>query len=202
MPLYLHIDPGNGLPVYLQIVHQVRPAVGVGILKPGEQLPRSSSSPTNSSSTRRPFPAPARTRAPGIRSDRPGQGAFVRDDAGRRRQNRRPRRRSRKIDAAVREARSLGVDQSEGYRMLFGRVDRCVVSRERSRRSTMNPLTHRPPHQTVRPQSRLPITDLSLSIAPGSVFGLLGRNGAGKSTAINCTMGLIAKSEGSGRTVR
>ncbi|MGB6062209.1 MAG: GntR family transcriptional regulator, partial [Candidatus Aquilonibacter sp.] len=39
MPLYLHVDPGNGLPVYLQIVDQVRRAVAIGILKPDEQLP-------------------------------------------------------------------------------------------------------------------------------------------------------------------
>jgi ABC-2 type transport system ATP-binding protein len=34
------------------------------------------------------------------------------------------------------------------------------------------------------------IRDLSLSIPTGSVFGLLGRNGAGKSTALRCLVGL------------
>lgn len=34
-----HLDPRSGVPTYLQLVQQVRQAVNLGILKPGDQLP-------------------------------------------------------------------------------------------------------------------------------------------------------------------
>src|SRR5579875_3516824 len=34
-----HLDPGSGVPAYLQIVQQVRQAVSLGILRAGDQLP-------------------------------------------------------------------------------------------------------------------------------------------------------------------
>ena len=33
------------------------------------------------------------------------------------------------------------------------------------------------------------LTNLNLSVKPGTVFGLLGANGAGKSTSIECILG-------------
>jgi len=40
------------------------------------------------------------------------------------------------------------------------------------------------------------VDDLSLEIAPGTVFGLLGRNGAGKTTTIRMMMGLLEPTAG------
>ncbi|MGV1010485.1 MAG: ABC transporter ATP-binding protein [Dermatophilaceae bacterium] len=40
------------------------------------------------------------------------------------------------------------------------------------------------------------ITDVSLSVAPGQVFGFLGPNGAGKTTTIRCLLGLYRPSSG------
>ena len=37
--MWFHIDPAAGVPVYLQIVNQVKHAVASGLLAPGEQLP-------------------------------------------------------------------------------------------------------------------------------------------------------------------
>lgn len=34
-----HLDPSSGVPAYLQIVQQVRQAVSLGVLGPGDQLP-------------------------------------------------------------------------------------------------------------------------------------------------------------------
>ena len=34
-----HLDAHSGVPTYLQLVHQVRHAVRLGILRPGDQLP-------------------------------------------------------------------------------------------------------------------------------------------------------------------
>jgi ABC-2 type transport system ATP-binding protein len=40
------------------------------------------------------------------------------------------------------------------------------------------------------------VDDLTLDLKAGTVFGLLGRNGAGKSTTIACVLGLIPKTSG------
>jgi GntR family transcriptional regulator len=34
-----HLDPASGVPAYLQIVQQVREAISLGVLRPGDQLP-------------------------------------------------------------------------------------------------------------------------------------------------------------------
>jgi GntR family transcriptional regulator len=123
MPLYLHVDATNGLPVYLQIVDQVRRAVAIGVLRPGEQLPTvkqlASDLVVNPATVSRSL---RELEHLGIIQSLPGRGAFVRTDAasgvaesgahdivG------------ASIDAALREARSLGVDESD-VRDLFGRA--------------------------------------------------------------------------------
>lgn len=37
--MILHLDPGSPLPIYLQIVDQVRRLIALGALRPGERLP-------------------------------------------------------------------------------------------------------------------------------------------------------------------
>jgi GntR family transcriptional regulator len=37
--MQIHLDPGNGMPIYLQIVQQVKYLVAAGRLSPGEELP-------------------------------------------------------------------------------------------------------------------------------------------------------------------
>jgi GntR family transcriptional regulator len=39
MAIWLDVDPRSGVPLYVQIVQQVRHAIDVGALQPGEQLP-------------------------------------------------------------------------------------------------------------------------------------------------------------------
>ncbi|MGB6985288.1 MAG: ABC transporter ATP-binding protein [Candidatus Aquilonibacter sp.] len=51
-------------------------------------------------------------------------------------------------------------------------------------------------HLTKRYGNRLAVDDLSLDVNKGTVFGLLGRNGAGKSSAIACVLGLISTTSG------
>jgi ABC-2 type transport system ATP-binding protein len=51
-------------------------------------------------------------------------------------------------------------------------------------------------HLTKRYGNRFAVDDLSLDIERGTVFGLLGRNGAGKSSTIACVLGLIATTSG------
>lgn len=46
-------------------------------------------------------------------------------------------------------------------------------------------------------QGRTVLHGLNLSVKPGTVFGLLGANGAGKSTAIECILGTKQADTGS-----
>jgi GntR family transcriptional regulator len=39
MPAVLTVDPRSGVPIYLQIVEQIKRSVALGVLAPGEQLP-------------------------------------------------------------------------------------------------------------------------------------------------------------------
>src|SRR5215813_1911567 len=51
-------------------------------------------------------------------------------------------------------------------------------------------------HFTRRFGSRTAVDDLCLEVPGGSIFGLLGRNGAGKSTTIKTLLNLIQPSSG------
>ncbi len=39
MPAILTVDPRSGVPIYLQIIEQIKRSVALGVLAPGEQLP-------------------------------------------------------------------------------------------------------------------------------------------------------------------
>jgi GntR family transcriptional regulator len=39
MPAVLTVDPGSGMPIYLQIIEQIKRSVALGVLQAGEQLP-------------------------------------------------------------------------------------------------------------------------------------------------------------------
>lgn len=51
-------------------------------------------------------------------------------------------------------------------------------------------------HVTKRFGSQLALNDVSLEVAPGTVFALLGENGAGKSTTIRLLLGLVEPDSG------
>ena len=115
MPLYLHVDPGSGLPIYHQIVEQVRRAVAIGVLRPGEQLPTvkqlASDLVVNPATVSR---ALRELEHLEIVQSVPGRGAYVRSDAdaGVATSGARDVLR-RSFDAAVREALSLGVEEMQ-----------------------------------------------------------------------------------------
>jgi GntR family transcriptional regulator len=39
MPVVLTVDPRSGVPIYLQVIEQIKRSVAIGILQAGEQLP-------------------------------------------------------------------------------------------------------------------------------------------------------------------
>lgn len=125
MPLYLHVDPASGMPVYLQVVDQVRRAVAIGVLKPGEQLPTvkqlASDLVVNPATISR---ALRELEHLGIIRSLPGRGAFVRADAAAGVASSGARDVvGASIDAAIREARSLGVDESDLHDLFRRALD-------------------------------------------------------------------------------
>ncbi|CAN5482882.1 ABC transporter ATP-binding protein [soil metagenome] len=48
----------------------------------------------------------------------------------------------------------------------------------------------------LRKETVVAVSDLSIAVAPGEVYGLIGPNGSGKSTTLKCLLGLIAPTKG------
>ena len=130
MPLHLHVDPGHGLPIYLQIVDQVRRAVAIGVLRPGEQLPTVKQiakdlvvNPATVSRSLREL------EHLNIIYSLPGRGAFVRADAAESAATSGARDVvSASMEATIREARSLGVDESDLWELFRRALDACYPS--------------------------------------------------------------------------
>jgi GntR family transcriptional regulator len=74
----LRIDPGSGLPAYLQIVQQVKHALRLGLLVPGDQMPTIrelvASLAINPNTVMKAYRELELT---GLIGGRPGQGTFV-----------------------------------------------------------------------------------------------------------------------------
>jgi GntR family transcriptional regulator len=77
-PIEFRLDPGSGVPTYLQLVQQVEHALRLGYLKPGDQLPKVRDVVT--SLTINPntvLKAYRELETKGLAAGRPGQGTFI-----------------------------------------------------------------------------------------------------------------------------
>jgi len=78
-PLEFRLDPGTGVPTYLQLVHQVEQALRLGYLKVGDRLPRVKDAVValaiNPNTVLKAY---RELEHRGIAAGRPGQGTFVR----------------------------------------------------------------------------------------------------------------------------
>jgi GntR family transcriptional regulator len=77
-PVEFRLDPGSGVPTYLQLVHQVEHALRLGYLKPGDQLPKVrdvvASLAINPNTVLKAY---RDLEVKGLAAGRPGQGTFV-----------------------------------------------------------------------------------------------------------------------------
>jgi GntR family transcriptional regulator len=117
------IDPRSGVPLYLQLIEQVKRAVALGTLSPGEQLPTVKALALdltiNANTVARAYRELERDR---VIETSPGRGSFVRAENG----SGEIRRAIEDVGAsvladAVRETRSLGIDR-DMVRTLFERA--------------------------------------------------------------------------------
>ncbi|NBE93955.1 GntR family transcriptional regulator [Nonomuraea sp. KC401] len=113
-----NLDRGSGVSTYLQLVHQVKQALRLGTLRPGDQLPTArevvESLAINPNTVLKAYRELERE---GLVEGRPGMGTFVRQGiAGATLAEHTRLRRS--LEGWVRDARAAGLDQ-EDLRALF-----------------------------------------------------------------------------------
>jgi GntR family transcriptional regulator len=77
-PIEFRLDPGSGVPTYLQLVHQVEHALRLGYLKPGDQLPKVrdvvAALAINPNTVLKAY---KELETKGLAAGRPGQGTFI-----------------------------------------------------------------------------------------------------------------------------
>lgn len=78
-----HLDRGSGVSTYLQLVHQVKHALRLGVLRPGDQLPTArevvAQLAINPNTVLKAYRELERE---GLAEGRPGQGTFIRRSLG------------------------------------------------------------------------------------------------------------------------
>jgi GntR family transcriptional regulator len=110
----IHISPNDGLPIYLQIVNQVKYLVASGRLAPGDELPAirvlAERLVVNPNTVARAY---RELEIAGVVEKRRTAGTFVSDAGSRLARRERLKIIVERIDALLAEARQLGVDTDE-----------------------------------------------------------------------------------------
>jgi GntR family transcriptional regulator len=119
MPAVLTVDPRSGVPIYLQIIEQVKRSVALGVLQVGEQLPTvkqlAMDLTVNPNTVARAYRDLERE---GVIETSPGRGSFVRANGVAEAPKVAAEIGRGALDVALREAKSVGL-QREQVRELF-----------------------------------------------------------------------------------
>jgi GntR family transcriptional regulator len=125
MAVWLDIDPRDGVPIYVQLVSQVRHAVEVGGLKPGERLP------TVRGLAKELAVAPntvvrayTELRREGLVESRPGLGTVVAEDVEELARDRGRDGIFERLRVLVRDAAALGITEDELWEALDSEFER------------------------------------------------------------------------------
>src|SRR5579864_6672440 len=115
MPAIFTVDAHSGVPIYLQLIEQVKRSVALGVLAPGEQLPTVKQLATNLTINPNTVARVYRElERDGVIETSPGRGSFVRNNGGVGNAARAAADvAAAAIDAAVREAKSIGVTRRQ-----------------------------------------------------------------------------------------
>jgi GntR family transcriptional regulator len=119
MPAVLTVDPRSGVPIYLQIIEQIKRSIALGVLQAGEQLPTvkqlAIDLTINPNTVARSYRELEREQ---VIETAPGRGSFVRADGV----SDSPKVASEiardALDVALREAKSVGLER-DNVRRLF-----------------------------------------------------------------------------------
>jgi GntR family transcriptional regulator len=133
MPAIFTIDPRSGVPIYLQLIDQVKRSVAVGVLAAGEQLPTVKQLAVdltiNPNTVARAYRDLERDE---VIETAPGRGSFVRAN-GRGGSNSRKAMSDIAIDSlnqSIREAKSIGLSRSEVLALVATTLDRWFPKEE------------------------------------------------------------------------
>ncbi len=128
MATFLSVDPRSGVPIYLQLIEQVKRSVALGVLAAGEQLPTvkhlALELTINPNTVARAYRDLERE---GVIETAPGRGSFVRGNgtaASARVAVHDVARNA--LDAAVREAKSIGLDRKATNLLFIAALDRWL----------------------------------------------------------------------------
>jgi GntR family transcriptional regulator len=129
--VFVNIDPSNGLPIYMQIVQQIKTAIAMGRLQPEDPLPSvrqlAMELAVNPNTVARAYLA---LEIEGVIYKRQGAGTFVSSQGVRVSRNERRKVLSEMIEKALVEGINLGLGEQE-LREAFERVlERIVRARE------------------------------------------------------------------------
>jgi GntR family transcriptional regulator len=118
----IHISSSDGVPIYLQIVNQVKYLVASGRLAPGEELPPirvlAEKLVVNPNTVARAY---RELEAAGVVEKRRTAGTFVSEAGSPLARRERLRILSERVDALLAEARQMGVDTSELIELIARR---------------------------------------------------------------------------------
>ena len=192
-------NPSLGVPIYLQLMEQVKHAIETGALRPGEQLPGirplAEELVINPNTVAKAY---RELEHEGVIELRHGAGAFV--SAGGQERRSRP-------TACGRRSPSWPPPSSGCATRADRRRDPALV-RSRARRADRRQedgVSESLAIETVDLRKRFDATDalrgLNLRVPQGSIFGFLGRNGAGKTTTIKLLLGMARPTAGQARVL-
>ena len=126
MPAVLTVDARSGVPIYLQIIEQIKRSVALGVLQAGEQLPTvkqlALDLTINPNTVARAYRDLERD---SVIETAPGRGSFVRSDGAT--QSARTAAGDVARDAlalALREAKSVGLSRSDVRALIDAALDR------------------------------------------------------------------------------
>jgi GntR family transcriptional regulator len=126
MPAVLTVDPRSGVPIYLQIIDQVKRSVALGVLQAGEQLPTvkqlALDLTINPNTVARAYRDLERD---SVIETAPGRGSFVRaDEAGGNANTAAVDVARDALEVGLREAKSVGLARADVRRLLDAALDR------------------------------------------------------------------------------
>jgi GntR family transcriptional regulator len=126
LPAIFTVDPQSGVPLYLQLIEQIKRSVALGTLAPGEQLPTVKALAleltVNPNTVARVYRELERD---GVIDTSPGRGSFVSTNGAGVEARRAVADVARSaFEAAVREAKSLGLSREETHELMTRTIAR------------------------------------------------------------------------------
>jgi GntR family transcriptional regulator len=127
MPAVLTVDARSGVPIYLQIIEQIKRSVALGVLQAGEQLPTvkqlALDLTINPNTVAKAYRDLEREQ---IIETAPGRGSFVRAGSNSEAKAAASDVARAAVEAAVREAKSLGLSRGDLTELLRRAIDRWM----------------------------------------------------------------------------